>query len=56
MTEDSMLTVEEFAIWQRETPREVRRRLRSLAGVFRQSREMVRIHPRTYLAGRNRHW
>jgi hypothetical protein len=49
---DSLMTVEEFAQWQRMAPKTVRRHLHKIPGVIRESREWVRIHPRTYLAKR----
>lgn len=45
---DSMLTVEEFCIWQRVSREWFTDRPR-LKGVAKQTRQMVRIHPRTYL-------
>ena len=49
---DAQLTVEQFAAWQQVSERNVRRRLASMPGVIRESRELVRIHPRTYLDAR----
>jgi hypothetical protein len=46
------LTVAQFAAWQQVTERSVRRRLATMPGVIRESRELVRIHPRTYLESR----
>ncbi|HTV42595.1 MAG TPA: hypothetical protein VMF08_18665 [Candidatus Sulfotelmatobacter sp.] len=47
-----MLTVDQFAEWQQCSVRWVRMRLSILPGVIRESREHVRIHPRTYLEAR----
>ncbi len=49
---DELMTVEQFAAWQNCKPRWVRSRLPILPGVIRESRQHVRIHPRTYLAKR----
>lgn len=46
---DSMLTVEQFAIWRQEKAAAVRKRLMIMAGVDRTNRKAVRIHPRTFL-------
>ena len=51
---DALLTVAQFAAWQQVPERSVRRRLASMPGVIRESRELVRIHPRTYLEMRLR--
>ena len=52
MNLDALLTVEQFAAWQQVPERNVRRRLASMPGVIRETRELVRIHPRTYLESR----
>lgn len=49
---DDLLTVDQFAQWQQKPIKEVRKRLASMPGVVRESREWVRIHPRTYLEAR----
>jgi hypothetical protein len=46
---DSLLTVEQFAVWQQVAESTARAALASMNGVVRRSREWVRIHPRTYL-------
>lgn len=46
---DSLLTVEQFAIWQQVAESTARGALASMKGVVRRSREWVRIHPRTFL-------
>lgn len=46
---DSMLTREEFCIWQRVKKSWLRPRLCRLPGVVRYSRKNIRIHVRTYL-------
>lgn len=43
------MTVEEFAQWQRVPIRTVRRRLPTMPGVIKHSREWIRIHVPTYL-------
>lgn len=48
-TLDSMLTPEQFCTWQQVKPTWLARRPR-LFGRLKESREMQRIHPRTYLA------
>lgn len=50
-TEDSLLTVPQFALWVGLVERVVRKKLPNLPGVIRRSERDVRIHPRTYLAG-----
>jgi hypothetical protein len=49
---DSLMTVQEFARWLGVTERWLRKRLRILPGVIMESRETVRIHPKTYLEAR----
>jgi hypothetical protein len=49
---DDLLTVEQFAQWQKCEPSWVRARLATLPGVIKESRKHIRIHPRTYLEGR----
>lgn len=46
---DSMLTPEQFCIWQKVGRDWFAARKDKLPGVIWHSREMVRIHPRTYL-------
>ncbi|MEN6533335.1 MAG: hypothetical protein ABFD89_06710 [Bryobacteraceae bacterium] len=48
---DDLLTVEQFAAWRQEPVSLVRKRLAYMPGVVRESRENVRVHPRTYLEG-----
>ena len=52
---DRPMTVGEFATWLGVHEGWVRKRLRLLPGVIIESREVVRIHPRTYLDGRLLH-
>jgi hypothetical protein len=47
---DSMLTPEQFCIWQQVGRAWFSRRSCTLPGVIRRSREFVRIHPRTFLS------
>jgi hypothetical protein len=49
---DDLLTVEQFAAWQGAELGWVTKRLATLPGVIKESREHVRIHPRTYLESR----
>jgi hypothetical protein len=49
---DDLLTPEQFAQWQQVPLATVRKRLTTMPGVIRESRECVRIHPRTYLESR----
>jgi hypothetical protein len=53
---DALLTVAQFAAWQQVPERTVRKRLASMPGVIQESRECVRIHPRTYLEARLKKW
>lgn len=46
---DCLMTVKEFAAWLGVREGWVRKRLRLLPGVIFESRETIRIHPRTYL-------
>ena len=46
---DVPMTIEEFSEFLNVDVSWVRRRLRTLPGVIRHSRKMVRIHARTYL-------
>lgn len=46
---DSMLTPEQFCIWQQVSRDWFAARKDKLPGVIEHTREMVRIHPRTYL-------
>lgn len=46
---DSLLTVEQFAIWRQKSFERVRNELPITRGVISQNRKDVRIHPRTYL-------
>lgn len=48
-TLDTLLTPEEFCVWQRCCRKWFASRRHSLQGVIAHSRDMVRIHPRTYL-------
>lgn len=48
-TLDTLLTRQEFCIWQRCGRNWFTARKSTLPGVIIQSRDMVRIHPRTYL-------
>ena len=50
--QDELMTVEQFAAWQKCSVAWVRARLAVLPGVIRETREHVRIHPRTYLDSR----
>jgi hypothetical protein len=49
---DDLLTPEQFAGWQQVPVETVRKRLATMPGVIRESRQCVRIHPRTYLESR----
>ena len=49
---DRPMTLAQFARWLGVDERWVRKRLRLLPGVIIESRETVRIHPRTYLDAR----
>jgi len=49
---DALLTVAQFAAWQQTPIVTVRKRLASMPGVVRESRQCIRIHPRTYLESR----
>lgn len=51
-TIDDLLTVEEFAKWIGVGERWVRDRLMILPGVIQESREVIFIHPRTYIESR----
>jgi len=46
---DSLLTVEQAAIWKQINLATFRKRLAVMPGVIRDSRECVRIHPKTHL-------
>jgi hypothetical protein len=46
---DSFLTKQEFCIWRRVTMQWLKPRLCLMHGVVRETRQSVRIHPRTYL-------
>lgn len=46
---DSMLTPDQFCLWQQVGRDWFGARVRQLPGVIRESRKQVRIHPRTYL-------
>ena len=46
---DALMTVEQFAKWQQRSVASVRKSLAITPGVIRESRECIRIHPRTYL-------
>lgn len=50
-TLDSLLTLEEFCVWQRCGRTWFAARRHRLPGVVQQSRKAVRIHPRSYLDG-----
>lgn len=50
-TLDSMLTPEQFCVWQQVGVDWFSRRQAKLPGVIAHSRKMVRIHPRTYIEG-----
>ena len=52
---DSMLTVEQAAIWQQVPLSTFRKRLATMPGRVRYSRKCVRIHPRTHLAAKLNH-
>ncbi len=49
---DDLLTPEQFSEWQQVSLATVRKRLAAMPGVIWESRECVRIHPRSYLEGR----
>ncbi len=46
---DSLLTVDQFAVWRQKSVERVRNELPITAGVVGRSRKDRRIHPRTYL-------
>ena len=46
---DSQLTVKQFAVWQQISDATAYAALPSIKGVFTQSREWVRINPRTFI-------
>jgi hypothetical protein len=46
---DSLLTVEQFAMWRRLSVLVARRKLPITPGVIRYSKRDIQIHPRTYL-------
>lgn len=46
---DSLLTVEQAAVWMQMAESTLRSRLAAMPGVIRESRESILIHPRTYL-------
>lgn len=46
---DSLLTVEQFAMWRQKDPRSVRDEMPLTPGRIVTSRKDIRIHPRTYL-------
>jgi hypothetical protein len=46
---DSLLTVEQFAVWQQCTICWVREHMSAFPGFIVETREHVRFHPRTYL-------
>jgi hypothetical protein len=48
--QDSLLTVEQFALWRQLAVSTVRAMIPTMKGVLRRTREDVRIHVRTYLA------
>jgi len=52
MSLDSLLTPEQFAVWQQMPLATVRKKLAKMPGVIRESRKCIRIHPRTYLEAR----
>lgn len=49
---DKPMTKEEFATWLGVTLDWVEKRVHTLPGVIVESRQTIRIHPRTYLAKR----
>ena len=46
---DSQLTVQQFAIWQQISVATAYAALASIKGVFTQSREWIRINPRSFV-------
>lgn len=48
-TLDSLLTVEQFAVWRQKAVETVRDELPTTAGVIKRTKKDQRIHPRTYL-------
>lgn len=46
---DSLLTVEQFAVWRQKDARSVRDEMPRTPGRVKTSRKDIRIHPRTYL-------
>lgn len=55
-TLDSLLTVEQFAIWRQKSVDRVRRELPVTKGVIGSSMKDRRIHPRTYLERSVKGW
>ncbi len=51
---DSMLTPDQFCVWQQVSRDWLAARARVLPGVVAHSRKNVRIHPRNYLAAPRR--
>jgi hypothetical protein len=49
---DSLLTPDQFAVWEQVKVRQIRERLRGLPGVIWEGQKLARIHPRTYLEKR----
>lgn len=46
---DSLLTVEQFALWRQKSVETVRDELPTTKGVMTRTRQDCRIHPRTFL-------
>lgn len=46
---DSLLTPEQFCIWQQAGQDWFKRKKSKLAGVIKMGRNMTRVHPRSYL-------
>ncbi len=46
---DSLLTPEQFAVWQQIAESTVRAMLPTMKGVITRTRKNIRIHPRTFL-------
>jgi hypothetical protein len=55
-TLDSLITLEQFAVWRQVAECTVRSRVPTMPGVIAESRLDIRVHPRTYLEAKLRRW
>jgi hypothetical protein len=51
---DDLLTPEQAALWLQQSEDWVRKRIHSMPGWVVESRQVARLHPRTYLESRMR--